>query len=146
MFSPSFATDKDGVDRTAFHALTVVALHLSATILLNRILKPNIRTDPESQDAAREIIHISYRLRKAKYLESPRSLLWPLPLFIAGIESTDEIYQDWILSYLTELEHWGGYVKKSKALLEEICKRQQLEDKRVRVKEAMDDLNMTIIV
>ena len=146
MFSPSFSNEKEIVDRTAFHALTVIALHLSATILLNRILKPNIRTDPESQDAAHEIIRIAYRLRKAKYLDTPRSLLWPLPLFIAGIETTDEIYQDWILSYMAELQHWGGYVKKSRDLLQDICERQQREQKRVRVRDAMNDLNMTIIV
>jgi hypothetical protein len=126
--------------------LTVIALHLSATVLLSLILKPGIRTDPESQNAAHEIIRIAYRLRKAKYLDTPRSLLWPLPLFVAGIETTDEIYQDWIPSYMTELQHWDGYVMKSRDLLQDICKRQQRDEKRVRVRDAIDDLNMTIIV
>jgi hypothetical protein len=139
--------DNNGhVDRTSFHVLTVIALHLSATILLNRILKPEIRTDPESQEAAQEIIRIAYCLRKAKYLDTPRSLLWPLPLFIAGIETTDEIYQDWILSYLTELQHWGSYIEKSKELLQRICKRQQREKRRVGVSNAMKHFNIVVIV
>lgn len=134
------------MDRTAFHLLTVIALHLSVTVLLNRILKPSIRTDQESQEAADEIIRIAHRLRKAKYLDTPRSLIWPLPLFVAGIETTDEIYQDWILSYLEELYHWGSHVKKSRDLLQAICKRQRREEKRVKVTDAINDLNMTIIV
>jgi hypothetical protein len=47
---------------------------------------------------------------------------------------------------MTELQHWGGYVMKSRDLLQDICKRQQRDAKRVRVRDAMDDLNMTIIV
>ena len=93
------------VDRTIFHSLTVTALHLCATIVLNRIVEPDIRTDPISQVAAHDLIHICYRLRKAKYLQTPRSLIWPLPVFIAAIEITDEVYQDWALSYFAELEH-----------------------------------------
>lgn len=56
------------------------------------------------------------------------------------------VYQDWILSYMTELEHWGGYVKGSKDLLEEICKRQEQEEKRVRVRDVINDLNIRVIV
>lgn len=37
-------------------------------------------------------------------------------------------------------------MKKSRDLLEEICKRQERQGQRVKVKDAMNDLNMTIIV
>lgn len=47
---------------------------------------------------------------------------------------------------MTELEHWGGYIKKSRELLEDICKRQKRDRKRIRVRDAMNDLNMTLIV
>ncbi|KAL7940844.1 hypothetical protein V8C42DRAFT_356005 [Trichoderma barbatum] len=33
----------------------------------------------------------------------PRSILWPLPLFIAGIETTDEIYAGWISEFIDEM-------------------------------------------
>ncbi len=31
-----------------------------------------------------------------------RSILWPLPLFMAGIETTDDIYADWIWTFTDE--------------------------------------------
>ena len=114
--------------------------------MLNRILNPDIRTNPESQEAASEIIRIAFRLRKAKYLDTPRSLIWPLPLFIAGIETTDEIYQDWILSYMTELKHWGNNVVKAIDLLEGIIAKQNADERRVRVRDAMDSLKESIII
>lgn len=114
--------------------------------MLNRILSPETRTDLEAQDAAHEIIRIAYRLRKAKYLDTPRSLLWPLPLFIAGIETTDEIYQDWILSYMAELQHWGSNIVKTRELLQQIIARQEREGRRVRVRDAMEDFKLTIII
>lgn len=146
LFHPPYPSRKDTVDRTTFHALTVIALHLSATIILNRILSPSTRTDTESQDAAHEIIRIAYRLRKARYLDTPRSLIWPLPLFIAGIETTDGIYQDWILSYMGELQHWGSNVMKARELLEQIIVRQEREERRVCVRDAMDSFKVTIVI
>ena len=118
--------------------MTVTALHLSATILLNRIVEPNVRTDPEAQAAARELILIAQRLRRAKYLERPRWLIWPLPLFVAGIEIEDEIYQEWLLGYISELEHWGMSLRRMRWLLEHIIERQQEEGRRVCVREVVE--------
>ncbi len=146
IFRGSSSKTKDTIERTTFHALTVTALHLSATIMLNRIVNPNVRTDSESQSASRELVQISYRLRKTKYLRAPRSLIWPLPIFIAGIEITDEIYQEWIISYMKELEQWGPHIKKTRELLERIIRRQERERRRVRVRDAMEDFGATIIV
>ncbi|KAJ9137555.1 hypothetical protein NKR23_g9071 [Pleurostoma richardsiae] len=142
---PSYASG-NSVNRTTFHALTVVSLRLSATILLNRITKPDVRTDPEAQAAARELVLIAQRLRRAKCLERPRRLIWPLPLFVAGIEVVDKIYQEWLLSYITELEHWDGSMRKVRNLLERIIGRQEEKGRRIHVKEMLDDFDANIIV
>ncbi len=69
------------------------------------------RTDAECQDAAADILRIARLLRQTKYLRSPRSTIWPLPLYIAGIETTDGVYQDWILDYMKELGSWGAHIQ-----------------------------------
>jgi hypothetical protein len=114
--------------------------------MLNRIISPAIRTDPESQTAAHELIHISRRLRRAKYLQTPRSLIWPLPVFIAAIEIEDVIYQDWCMGYMVELEHWGMHVKKTRELLERVLMRQERERRRVRVRGVMKDFGGAVII
>jgi hypothetical protein len=134
------------VDRTIFHSLTVTALYLSATIVLNRIVEPDIRADPEAQTAAHELIHICYRLHKTKYPQTPRSLIWPLPISIAAIEITDEIYQDWALGYFEELENWGSNTRKTRELLERVIERQQREGRRVKVRDVMEDSDIAVII
>ncbi len=125
-----FSSSRDSVnatDRTSFHALTVTAIHLSATIVLDCVVEPNIRTNLEPQTAVHELIHISRRLRGVNYLQTPRSLIWHLPIFIVAIEITDEIYQDWALSYLSEFKQRGTNMKKTRKLLERVISRQQRE-------------------
>jgi len=134
------------INRTSFHWLTVTALHRSATILLNRILEPNVRTDEESQCAARELLAIALRLRNTKYLRTPRSFFWPLPIFVAGIEIQDEIYQDWTLSYVEEMGEWGGNMMRVRELLEAVLARQGREGRRVKVRHVMEDLGSVIII
>jgi hypothetical protein len=124
----------------------VSALHLSATILLNRILEPNVRTDEESQSAAQGICKIARQLRRTGFLRTPRSLIWPLPIFIAGIETTDVIYQDWILEYMAEMEDWGLNVKTMRSLLRNILMRQERENRRVKVRDIIDDFNLGMIL
>ncbi|KAE9375889.1 hypothetical protein N431DRAFT_370819 [Stipitochalara longipes BDJ] len=146
LFRSSYQEKVNALDRTTFHALTVTALHLSATIMLNRIILPNIRTDPESQACAHELIHISHRLRRAKYLQTPRSLIWPLPIFIAAIEIEDVVYQDWCVGYMVELEGWGMNVRRTRELLERVLERQERGGRRVRVRDVMEDFGGAVII
>lgn len=134
------------IDRTSFHHLTVSALHYCATILLNRIIEPNVRTDEESQSAARAICKITRKLRSAGFLRTPRSLVWPLPIFIAGIETTDSIYQEWILNYMEEIEDWGPNIKTMRLLFCKIIKRQEREYRRVKVRDIMEDFDLRMIL
>jgi len=107
--------------------------------LLNRIVSPEVRTDEEAQAAAREIVHIARRLRQSGYLCSPRSLIWPIPIFIAGVEITDEIYQDWILDYMRELAGLGTSTAEARELLRRIMERQRARGRRIKVRDAMKD-------
>jgi hypothetical protein len=113
--------------------------------MLNRIIEPDIRSDVASQAAAREIIVITRRFRTSNYFKSPRfSHLWPLPIFIAGIETTDVIYQDWVVSLLVELEPFGGHIRKTRELLEAIISWQDKKNKRMRLRDAVEDLNSSL--
>ena len=118
-------TRVDAVDSATFHKLTVDALRSSVTIAFRRAIQPNVRTDPECQAAAAEIVKITRLLRKTKYLRSPRSTIWPLPLLIAGIETTDGVYQDWIVDYMKELGSWGSHIVKCTENLERIIAEQE---------------------
>ncbi|KAH8693890.1 hypothetical protein BGW36DRAFT_429917 [Talaromyces proteolyticus] len=138
--------DSKAIDRSLFHFLTVETLHKSATIMLNRVVEPDVRTDPESQEAATQIILITQRFRKLNYLQFPRSShTWPLPIFIAGIEITDVIYQDWIITFLTELEPLGTHIRKTRDLLERITLEQEKKGKRVDVQYVMHNFDSVYI-
>ncbi len=126
--------------------LTATALHFSATILLSRIVTPDIRTDAESQAAAKEIMNITRQLRSTNYLNTPRSLIWPLPIFMAGIEITDVFYQDWVLDYFGELWNWGASVRKTGQLLRKVIENQAETGCRAKVKDIMNELGEMIII
>ena len=136
----------DSIDRTSFHWLTVTALYLSATILLSRLLHPNVRTDRDSQEAASELLRIARRLRRTRYLQTPRSFIWPLPIFIAGIETTDELYQDWVIEYLREMSGWGKNMGWVRRVLKGVVERQGREERRIGVRHVMEDLGCVMVV
>ncbi|KAJ5697589.1 hypothetical protein N7488_011273 [Penicillium malachiteum] len=106
-----------------FHILTVKSLCLCATIMLHRAIGLTAQTDLESQSTAQDLISLARILRKSKCLETPCSVIWPLPIFIAGIEISDEIYQDWIVDYMRTLGHWGQPAVRAKELMEQIIQR-----------------------
>lgn len=118
-----------------FHIMTVKALCLCATIMLHRAIDSTVRTDPEAQSAARNLIRIARLFRKAKRLETPCSVIWPLPIFIAGIEIADEIYQDWTVEYMRELGHWGAHVVKGRELMEQTLRWQEKHGRRAGIRD-----------
>ncbi|TVY34455.1 putative beta-glucosidase K [Lachnellula subtilissima] len=141
-----FPIDEGPLDCRGFQLLTATALHLSATILLNRILSPQVRTDEESQLASLEIMNITRRLRKTDYLSTRRSLSWPLPIFVAGIEIFDPFYQDWILDYFTELWDWGTSTRKTGQLLRKVIEQQAKTGIRANVQDVMNQYEDIIII
>ncbi|ATY63965.1 Fungal transcriptional regulatory [Cordyceps militaris] len=113
------------VDSITFHTLTVRALRSCTVIMFKRVTDTGSRTDAESQEAVADIVRIARLLRQTKYLRSPRSTIWPLPLYIAGIETTDGIYQDWILDYIKELGSWGAHMQVAADALQRIISQQE---------------------
>ncbi|KIH93162.1 hypothetical protein SPBR_02396 [Sporothrix brasiliensis 5110] len=158
----------DHVARTTFHRRVSTAMCLAATILLNRVDAPDVRTDDEAQAAARQIVQIA---RELKYNETPdrasreerhtaqgrpdvlrqspsdhpRSLIWPMPVFVAGIEVTDPVYQDWVLAYLADMAGWGTSTRRARELLRRVLARQADEGKRVRVKDVVGEFGAVLI-
>lgn len=48
-------------------------------------------------------------------------MLWPLPVFIAGIETTDEIYADWISELIDEMDSAMNNSAMSNAAKGRVC-------------------------
>ncbi|PLB44425.1 hypothetical protein P170DRAFT_503159 [Aspergillus steynii IBT 23096] len=87
-------TDQQGVDSgsATFAIMTVKSLCLCATIMLHQAVHHTAKTDQQAQSAAQELIRLARLMRKFKCLASPCSIIWPLPVYFAGIAVTDEIY------------------------------------------------------
>ncbi|KAL7907470.1 hypothetical protein GGI35DRAFT_89395 [Trichoderma velutinum] len=102
-------TSRD-IDRASLQWLSCYAAFLSAKVLWSRFLYPDIRSDSTAMMATSGILKIALQLRQihrksrlASLMKVPRSMLWPLPIFIAGIETTDEVYADWIAEFMDEM-------------------------------------------
>ncbi len=84
----------------SFSWMNVYSLFLSAKIFWPGLFAPNIRTDDSSSAAVSAIFQIAMRLSKLQGSQQSgrllSSTLWPLSLFMAGIETTDEVYADWM--------------------------------------------------
>ncbi|CAK7232586.1 hypothetical protein SEUCBS140593_008311 [Sporothrix eucalyptigena] len=146
------STGADHVARTAFHRRVTDAMGHAATILLNRVDNPLVRTDDEAQSAARTIIQIARELRQGGCTASgdaygsPRSLVWPMPVFVAGIEVTDPVYQDWVLAYLEDVAGWGTSTRRARELLRRVIEKQDAEGRRVAVREALQEMGDLVLI
>jgi hypothetical protein len=91
-----------GVTRAMMHWLTCYAAFQVCKMLWSRILNPFARTDVESQAAVDDVLHIALRLRRARCGAAVRGLMWPLPLFVAAVETTDDVYADWLGGFIAD--------------------------------------------
>lgn len=134
--------ENDKEDVTLFHILIINALIHSSVIYFDRICHPDIRTNDRSQKSADEILKIALKLKNLRGIETPGSLQWPLPMFIAGIETTHDIQKDWILHELDNYEDagWGSQIGKMKILLQNTWKEQDKVNSRVDVGKLMHDI------
>lgn len=118
--SPSSDQPFATIDRTSLHWLSCYAAFSTAKILWSRILRPTIRNDESSAAAVRSILQIALRLQEKKnssfamnnmsYKKVIRSMLWPLPLFVAGIETTDDIHADWIKTFIDQVALFNHHI------------------------------------
>ncbi|KAK4090590.1 hypothetical protein Purlil1_5262 [Purpureocillium lilacinum] len=117
------AAQEGSLNRTSSQWLACYAVFLTAKILWSRLLHPTSRSESSAATAVKSILDIALHLRRAHESSSPttswphkmpRSMLWPLPLFVAGVETTDEIHADWIRGFMNEVtSSWGGEVAMS---------------------------------
>ncbi|VUC31670.1 unnamed protein product [Clonostachys rosea] len=133
---------KGKITTNVFNNLLLLSACYSLIIEFHRLF-PSLATghlEPtdkliSGEAAATRIIRISAwvcRLRPS----SPQNI-WPRILFLAGIETTDLIQQDWVLRTLSEAERWGGNFTKTKALLDYVIKEQGSQGARVDYLDAM---------
>ncbi|KAM7221751.1 hypothetical protein V8F06_002959 [Rhypophila decipiens] len=123
--------------------LTAYASFLTAKIMWSRITQPAIRTDNASAAAAETIIQIALLLRRGRWdnqLDSSSLVLWPLPLFVAGIETLDEVRSDWVRLFMSGMQGVGirpGSGSELLSLMEEVRRRQDETGTRIFVDETM---------
>ncbi|KAK0635471.1 hypothetical protein B0T17DRAFT_43466 [Bombardia bombarda] len=151
------------LSRVSLDWLTAYASFLTARILWSRLMQqqpPNNnnnsssssssssvrrRTDAASAAAVESILQIALLLRRShaheQYAQAlhgvSSAMLWPLPLFVAGIETVDEVRADWLRLLIAGGDNGGtgggggggagGYGGRSGvmlAVMEEVRKRQ----------------------
>ncbi|UNI19436.1 hypothetical protein JDV02_005620 [Purpureocillium takamizusanense] len=125
--APPLPPDSSLLNRASSQWLACYAVFLTAKILWSRLLHPTLRSEASAVAAVRSILDIALHLRRAAAAHEsssptgtswphkmPRSMLWPLPLFVAGVETTDEVHADWIRGFMDEVTaSWGGEVAMS---------------------------------
>ncbi|KAI6080363.1 hypothetical protein F4821DRAFT_273878 [Hypoxylon rubiginosum] len=117
-----------------FNCLLLLASFYSVVITFHRMLPaPTVMNMPSkltaAEDAATHIIRLASWVGRFRP-PSPQNI-WPRLLFLAGIETTDIVAQDWVVKTLSESEVWGANFRKTRLLLERILKIQSTEGLRV---------------
>ena len=131
------------LSRIGVYWLTAYASFLTCKIMWSRITQPAIRTDNASASAAETILQIALLLRRSRgysVLHPSCLVLWPLPLFVAGIETVDEVRSDWVRLFMTGIEVGGmrpGSGNQLLDLMEEVRRRQDQTGTRVYVDQTM---------
>ncbi|GAB1314319.1 Zn(2)-C6 fungal-type domain-containing protein [Madurella fahalii] len=132
--------------------LTAYAVSLTAKILWSRTAYPDMRADHTSARAAESIMQVALLLRKAHgrqpHDQTLPSALWLLPLFTAGIETTDEVRADWVRMFVLDLAEAERdrdigrreHARKVLGLMEYVRKKQDQSGMRVSVEEAMKQM------
>ncbi|CAG9989210.1 unnamed protein product [Clonostachys byssicola] len=126
------------ITRTSYHWLNLKATTQCGLILLSRMRNPSCRTDDEAQSAAYKILKITIQLRKANKLHNPHSVFSVLPIFLAGIETVDEVHQDWIMRFLEDARGWGLHVQRAAQVLQRAVEKQKQTGCRLGFKDIAD--------
>ncbi|KAK1835826.1 hypothetical protein QBC39DRAFT_339715 [Podospora conica] len=144
------------INRVGLHWLSAYAAFMMTKILWSRLVRPDIRTDDESTAAVESILQITLLLRRSEGKKMHARLLpsciWPLPLFVAGIESVDEVWADWVKLFISGMEgkisessesSRGSQNVRMLALMEEVRSRQDVSGTRIGVADLMAEKGLT---
>ncbi|KAK4453611.1 hypothetical protein QBC34DRAFT_189100 [Podospora aff. communis PSN243] len=117
------------LSRVSLHWLTAYAAFMTTKILWSRLIRLDVRTDETSTAAVESILQIALILRRSEgeklHARELPSMLWPLPLFVAGIETVDEVWADWVRLFIKGVEGDGKGKGKIVELIGEIRRRQE---------------------
>lgn len=116
------------VSTLEYNHMTLLARYYECMILYFRH-RPTWMTDLEERFSPRieECAGRIVRLARQVFMSRPNSpeSIWPSTLFLAGIETTDPIYRDWIFGAFRLAESWRPNLKKTRLLLERANKIQK---------------------
>ncbi|EFX06310.1 c6 zinc finger domain containing protein [Grosmannia clavigera kw1407] len=113
----------------------IICFHRVLPAVVARDMAPQLRGLLGPQAAATRVLRIAAWVNRLR-APSPQNI-WPRILFLAGIETTDPVYQDWVVRTLLEAEQWGGNMAKTRTLLQHIIRLQTHEGGRIDFLEAM---------
>ncbi|KAI1482301.1 hypothetical protein F4774DRAFT_370830 [Daldinia eschscholtzii] len=117
-----------------FNCLLLLAAYYGVVINYHRkvpaAVSASLRNELTPADlAATYIVRLASLVARLRS-PSPQNI-WPRLLFLAGIETTDVVYQDWVVKTLTEAEVWGANFRRTRLLLEQVIKVQSAKGVRV---------------
>ena len=97
-----------------------------------------------AESAAARIIRISSWVMRMRP-PSPQNI-WSRILFTAGIETTDLVYQEWVIRRYVEAEAWGSNFGKTRQLLERVLECQGRKGGRVDYLDVMKETTGCFII
>ncbi|KAI0111755.1 hypothetical protein F4814DRAFT_423493 [Daldinia grandis] len=132
-----------------FNCLLLLAAYYAVVINYHRKVPVTVSVSVPNQLPPAELAAI-YIVRLASLVgrlrpPSPQNI-WPRLLFLAGIETTDVVYQDWVVKTLTGAEIWGANFRRTRLLLEQIIKIQSTKGVRVDYLDVMEQHSGLFIV
>ncbi|KAI8965594.1 hypothetical protein F5Y11DRAFT_295777 [Daldinia sp. FL1419] len=132
-----------------FNCLLLLAAYYAVVINFHRKLPAPVSASIPNQLTPAELA-ATYIVRLASLVgrlrpPSPQNI-WPRLLFLAGIETTDVVYQDWVIRTLRDAEIWGDNYRRTRQLLEQVIKIQSTKGVRVDYLEVMKQNRALFIV
>ncbi|KAI1470878.1 uncharacterized protein F4812DRAFT_419329 [Daldinia caldariorum] len=124
----------------SFNCLVLLAAYYSVVINYHREVPAAVSTNLQNQLTPADLA-ATYIVRLASLVgrlrpPSPQNI-WPRLLFLAGIETMDIAYQDWVVKTLMEAEVWGDNFRRTRLLLEQVIKIQSTKGVRVNYVDVM---------
>ncbi|KAI1416996.1 hypothetical protein F5Y13DRAFT_153524 [Hypoxylon sp. FL1857] len=132
-----------------FNCLLLLATFYGVVISFHRMIPAAVAMNLPDKLMSAEAA-ATYIIRLAAWVcrfrpPSPQNI-WPRILFMAGIETTDLVNQDWVVRALTEAEVWGANFRKTRLLLERVINIQSTEGVRVDYLDVMKRDNDLFII
>ncbi|GAD96389.1 hypothetical protein PGUG_05181 [Paecilomyces variotii No. 5] len=113
-----------------FNWLLLLASLYSVIISYHRMIPPEVacivpKNFISEGDSAARIIRMALWVHQSRR-PSPQNV-WSRILFLAGIATSDLVYQDWVVKTLAEAETWGMNFHKTRLLLQHVIETQNRE-------------------